>query len=88
MAHLNMSFIVAQQVVEKPSFVSKLNKNKFAPLMSDAEFPELTVNSNSQNTTIINRPQTQFRLKNVNKKRKIRDTSPQRISLSHLEVNS
>lgn len=80
MAHLNISFTEAQKAVENPSYSSLVNKNRFAPLMTDTEFPELPTKTNppafNRTKTITSRPQPII-MENGNKKRKVRDISPQ-----------
>lgn len=86
MAHLNISFIEAQKAVDNPSYASLVTKNKFSPLSSVVDYPELpkkNTNTNSfsqqkeynrhDNFTTQSSPSGSR--ENV-KKRKIRDTSP------------
>lgn len=87
MAHLNISFMEAQKVVDNPSYASLVTKNKFSPLSSLVDYPELPKknthrNSFSQNIENQSRrdnyptqPSSSGNSENV-KKRKIRDTSP------------
>lgn len=86
MAHLNISFLEAQKVVDNPSYASLVTKNKFSPLASLEEYPELPKKGNSSNQSkqITSRreyyatqplPSTSSNSENV-KKRKISDRSP------------
>lgn len=84
MAHLNISFIEAQKVVDNPTYASLVTKNKFSPLSSIEDFPELpkkdnNVRQNKQNGSRRDSYPTQQPSpssgENV-KKRKIRDSSP------------
>lgn len=83
MAHLNISFNEAQKTVDNPTYASLVNKNRFFPLISNVNFPELhpkgteyaASSSKSQITRSNGSSQTSYS-GNVSKKRKVRDISP------------
>lgn len=82
MAHLNISFTEAQKAVDNPSYASLVSKNKFAPLISHEEFPELPIKTtsgsyNKSKSINTSHSQSTASFENSTKKRKVRDTSPE-----------
>lgn len=47
MADLNISFTETQKSADNPSYVSLVTKNKFVPLITNEEFPELPIKTSS-----------------------------------------
>ncbi|CAG9762721.1 unnamed protein product [Ceutorhynchus assimilis] len=87
MANLNVSFKEAEKIVDNPSYASLVSKNKFAPLSSKTDFPELPPNYRNQSnppnskTTFVAHPHSSKSTPSSSvyenyKKRKVSDRSP------------
>ncbi|CAG9762699.1 unnamed protein product [Ceutorhynchus assimilis] len=87
MANLNVSFKEAEKIVDNPSYASIVSKNKFTPLSSKTDFPELPPNYRNQSnppnskTTFVAHPHSSKSIPSSSvyenyKKRKVSDRSP------------